>query len=121
MAKSKILLQLDTDSQASVFDGVVAVDSGVDHLFRHASVQVSQVRDLAYGAMFTRGVDDLRSTAIFVGGSHVAGRGGIGAPLPRDFFCATSLSSVLHCHARRTTGAAALLAVSRRCPPADAR
>ena len=43
-------------------------------------VQVSQVRDLVYGAMFTRGVDDLQHTAIFVGGSDVsAGEAGAGA------------------------------------------
>ena len=72
MSKPKILVQLDTDVQPSVFDGVVAIDAGVEHLFRHGGVQVSQVRDLVFGAMFTRGVDDLRSTAIFVGGSDVS-------------------------------------------------
>ena len=36
--KPTILIQLDTDPQPSVFDGVVAVDSGVDHLFRHGGV-----------------------------------------------------------------------------------
>jgi hypothetical protein len=70
--KAKILVQLDTDPQASVFDGVVAVDAGVNHLFRHAGVQASQVRDLVYGAMFTRGGDDLAATAVFIGGSDVA-------------------------------------------------
>ena len=29
--KPKILIQLDTDPQPSVFDGVVAVDAGVEH------------------------------------------------------------------------------------------
>ena len=67
MSKPKILVQLDTDPQASVFDGVVAVDAGVDQLFRHASVQASAVRELVYGAMFTRGVDDLHSTAVVRG------------------------------------------------------
>ncbi len=36
--KPKILIQLDTDPQPSVFDAVVAVDAGVDHLFRHGGV-----------------------------------------------------------------------------------
>ena len=35
--KPKILVQLDTDPQPSVFDGVVAVDAGVDQLFRPAA------------------------------------------------------------------------------------
>ncbi len=59
MSKSRILVQLDSDSQASVFDAVVAVDAGVDHLLRHSDVQLSQVRELVYGAMFTRGGGDL--------------------------------------------------------------
>ena len=71
-AKPTILIQLDTDPQPSVFDGVVAVDAGVDHLFRHGGVRPEAVRDLVYGALFTRGPADLNRTAIFVGGSDVA-------------------------------------------------
>ena len=36
--KPTILIQLDSDPQPSVFDAVVAVDSGVAHLFRHGGV-----------------------------------------------------------------------------------
>ena len=50
-AKPSILIQLDTDAQASVFDGVVAVDSGVDHLFRHGGIRPEAVRDQVYGAL----------------------------------------------------------------------
>src|SRR5207248_8601028 len=70
--KPKILIQLDTDPQPSVFDAVVAVDSGVDHLFRHGGVTPANVRDLVYGALFTRGPAELHGTAIFIGGSNVA-------------------------------------------------
>ena len=38
MSIPKILVCLDTDPQPSVFDGVVAVDAGVDQLFRHGGV-----------------------------------------------------------------------------------
>ncbi len=71
MSKPKILIQLDTDPHPSVFDGVVAVDAGVDHLFQYAGVQPPAVRALVHGAMFTRGPKDLHCTAIFVGGSNV--------------------------------------------------
>ena len=54
-----------------MFDGVVAVDAGVDQLFRHGGVKPEQVRDLVYGAMFTRGPADLKNTAVFIGGSDV--------------------------------------------------
>jgi thiamine pyrophosphokinase len=33
-----ILIQFDTDAQPSVFDRVVAVDAGVNHLFSYAGV-----------------------------------------------------------------------------------
>jgi hypothetical protein len=72
MSKRKILIQFDSDPQPSVFDRVVAVDAGADELFSYGGVQPGQVRDLVYGAIFTRGPDDLKSTALFVGGSDVA-------------------------------------------------
>ena len=34
--KPKILVQLDSDPQPSVFDGVVAIDAGAEHLLRHS-------------------------------------------------------------------------------------
>ena len=71
MPKPKILVQLDTDSQASVFDAVVAIDAGVDHLLQHAAVVPDQVEALVHGAIFTRGPDELHNTAVFVGGSDV--------------------------------------------------
>jgi hypothetical protein len=70
--KPKILIQLDADNQASVFDAVVAIDSGADHLLRHSGVKPELVRDLIYGAIFTRGPKDLANTAVFVGGSDLA-------------------------------------------------
>ena len=72
MSLAKILLCLDTDPQPSVFDAVVAVDAGVDQLLRHGGVTPADVRDLVYGAMFTRGPADLKNTAVFIGGSDVA-------------------------------------------------
>jgi methylenetetrahydrofolate/methylenetetrahydromethanopterin dehydrogenase (NADP+) len=72
MDKRKILIQLDSDPQPSVFDRVVAVDAGADEVFSYGNVQPEQVRDLIHGAIFTRGPKDLKSTAIFIGGSDVA-------------------------------------------------
>ena len=68
MSKTKILIQLDPDPHASVFDAVVAVDSGVERLLQYASVEPQQVQGLVHGAIFTRGGPDLASTAIFIGG-----------------------------------------------------
>ena len=71
MEKRSVLVQLDPDQHPSVFDRVVAVDSGADELFAYGGVKPEQVRDLVHGAIFTRGPKDLKRTAIFVGGSNV--------------------------------------------------
>src|SRR5258708_40062130 len=71
-AKRTVLIQLDSDPQPSVFDGIVAIDAGVEQLLRHGAVVPDAVRDLVYGAIFTRGPDELKRTAIFIGGSSVA-------------------------------------------------
>jgi methylenetetrahydrofolate/methylenetetrahydromethanopterin dehydrogenase (NADP+) len=70
--KPTILVQLDTDPLPSVFDRVVAVDAGADHVFAYGGVTPERVRDLVHGCIFTRGPKDLHRTAIFVGGSDVA-------------------------------------------------
>ena len=116
MSKPKILVQLDTDSQASVFDGVVAVDAGVDHLFRQADVHGRQVRELVYGAIFTRGVDDLAHTAIFVGGSDVAAGEALLAQVQRTFFGPMRVSVMLDSNGANTTAAAAVLAAAKHVP-----
>ncbi len=72
MDKRKILIQIDSDPHASVFDRVAAIDAGVDELFSYAGVKPEQVQSLVHGAIFTRGPKDLKTTAIFVGGSDVA-------------------------------------------------
>lgn len=68
----RILLQLDSDRFASVFDTIAAYDGGADLVLQYSGVEPGDVRDLVYGAEFTRGVDDLRNTAVFIGGTDVA-------------------------------------------------
>ncbi len=72
MDKRKILIQLDSDPQPSVFDRVVAVDAGADEVFSYGGVRPEQVQGLVHGAIFTRGPKDLKHTALFIGGSDVA-------------------------------------------------
>src|SRR5947209_7087628 len=71
MSKRKILIQLDSDAHPSVFDRVVAIDAGADEVFSYGGVKPEAVAALVDGAIFTRGTKDLKSTAIFVGGSDV--------------------------------------------------
>jgi hypothetical protein len=72
MEKRKILIQLDSDLQPSVFDRVVAIDAGTDEVFSYGCVKPEQVQGIVHGAIFTRGPKDLKRTAIFIGGSDVA-------------------------------------------------
>jgi hypothetical protein len=71
MDKRKILVQLDTDAQPSVFDRVVAIDAGAEEIFSYGNVTPEQVMSMVHGCIFTRSPKDLKSTAIFIGGSDV--------------------------------------------------
>ncbi len=113
MSKPKILLQLDTDDQPSVFDAVVAVDSGVEHLLRHHGIRPENVRDRVHGAIFTRGVSDLASTAIFVGGSDVALGERVLAAVQQAFVGPMRVSVLLDSNGANTTAAAAVLAARK--------
>ena len=68
----KILIQLDSDPFASVFDAIAAYDSGADRVLQYAGMTPEDVQDLVYGAIFTRGPEQLKSSAVFIGGSDVA-------------------------------------------------
>ena len=113
MAKPKILIQLDADAHASVFDAVVAVDAGIDHLFQYHSVTPEKIRDLVYGAMFTRGGPDLASTALFIGGSNVAAGEQLLRKAVGCFFGPMRVSVMLDANGANTTAAAAVLAASK--------
>lgn len=115
----RILLQLDTDSQASTFDAVVAVDAGADVLLRHGGVTATNVVGLVHGAMFTRGGADLASTAIFVGGSDVAAAEEVAAAVRKAFFGPVRVSVLLDPSGANTTAAAAVVAAGRHLPLGD--
>jgi len=108
--KPKILIQLDTDSQASVFDAVVAIDAGVLHLLRHGGVTPANVRDLVHGALFTRAPAEMEATAIFVGGSNVAAGEAVLEAVKRTFFGPFKVSVLFDANGANTTAAAAALA-----------
>lgn len=113
MTKQKILLQLDSDDHASVFDAVVAIDSGVEHLLQYAGVHPDNVRELIHGAMFTRGPQDLANTAVFIGGSNVAAGEAILKAATACFFGPLRVSVLLDANGANTTAAAAVLAAQR--------
>ncbi len=113
MSKSKILVQLDPDVHASVFDAVVAIDAGVDHLLQYDNVAPDDVRDLVHGAIFTRGPQDLPNTAIFVGGSNVSAGETLVDKVTECFFGPMRVSVLLDANGANTTAAATVLAAAR--------
>src|SRR2546428_792269 len=68
----KLLLQLDSSRLPSVFDRVVAYDGGADEVMSYGGITPGEVRDLVYGCIFTRGPKDLKKTAVFIRGGHIA-------------------------------------------------
>jgi methylenetetrahydrofolate/methylenetetrahydromethanopterin dehydrogenase (NADP+) len=116
MTLPKILVCLDTDAQPSVFDAVVAIDAGVDQLLRHGGVSSDAVRDLIYGAMFTRAPDDLKNSAVFIGGSDVAEGEQLLAKVRECFFGPLRVSVMLDSNGANTTAAAAVLVAKKHVP-----
>jgi hypothetical protein len=116
----KILVQLDPDKHASVFDAVVAVDAGVEHLLQYRGVAPEDVRDLVHGTMFTRGPQDLRNTAVFIGGTNVAAGEALLRQVTACFFGPMRVSVLLDANGANTTAVAAVLAAGRHQPSAGA-
>ncbi|VTS08616.1 NADP-dependent methylenetetrahydromethanopterin/methylenetetrahydrofolate dehydrogenase [Tuwongella immobilis] len=113
--KPSILIQFDTDPQPSVFDRVVAVDSGVQHLFSYGGMTPANVVGLVHGAIFTRSPRSLARTAIFIGGSDVA-QGEALADVVRKTLIpqyGLSVSVMLDSNGANTTAAAAVRAAAR--------
>lgn len=121
--KSTILVQLDTDPLPSVFDRVVAVDAGAQHVFSYGGVTPQNVAPLVHGCIFTRGPKDLHRTAIFIGGSDVAAAEAVLAEVRRHLIpqYGMSVSVLLDPNGANTTAAAAVRAAGRHLDLASAR
>lgn len=109
----KILVQLDTDPNPSVFDRVVAVDAGADELFSYGGITPDNVTALVHGAIFTRGPADLKNTAVFIGGSDVAAGEAVLKKVQKAFFGPMRVSVLMDSNGSNTTAAAAVKAASR--------
>ncbi|MBF0530395.1 MAG: methylenetetrahydromethanopterin dehydrogenase [Deltaproteobacteria bacterium] len=110
----KVLLQLDSDRMVSSFDAIAAFDSGVDHILPYGSVMPEDVRGLVYGAMFTRGIEDLKNSAVFIGGSSVAAGEAMLKAAKSSFFGKIRVSLMLDANGCNTTAAAAVAKIRSR-------
>src|SRR6478752_5075882 len=110
--KRKILVQLDSDPQPSVFDRVVAIDAGADEVFSYGDVEPGDVKGLVHGCIFTRGPKDLHRTALFIGGSDVTAGEAVLAEVRKHLIPSYGLtvSVMLDSNGANTTAAAAVRA-----------
>jgi methylenetetrahydrofolate/methylenetetrahydromethanopterin dehydrogenase (NADP+) len=104
----KLLFQFDSSRLPSAFDRVVAYDGGADEVLSYGGVVEADVRDLVHGAIFTRGLKDLRKTAIFIGGADMAAGERLLAEARKAFFGPFSVSVMLDSNGSNTTAVAAV-------------
>jgi methylenetetrahydrofolate/methylenetetrahydromethanopterin dehydrogenase (NADP+) len=109
----KVLLQLDTDEHPSPFDAIVAHDAGVDVLLSHGNVKAESARALAQDAFFTRGVDDLATMAVWVGGKNVAAGEEIFDEVQKAFFGPFRVSVMIDSNGCNTTAATTIARIAK--------
>ena len=112
-AKKNVLVQIDCDPQPSVFDAIIALDAGVDQLLQYGDVRLEQVETLVHGAIFTRSPDQLKSTALFFGGSDVETAEALVARAKQSFVGPMKVSLMSDPNGSNTTAAAAVICASR--------
>ena len=105
----KILLQLDSDRLPSVFDAVTAYDAGVDRLLQYGGVEPGAVQGLVHGAMFTRGGEELKNSAVFIGGTDVSEGEVLLEKVQEAFFGPVRVSVMLDSNGCNTTATAAVI------------
>jgi methylenetetrahydrofolate/methylenetetrahydromethanopterin dehydrogenase (NADP+) len=109
----KVLLQLDTGEHPSPFDAIVAHDADVDVLLSHSGVKPEVVRALVQDAFFTRGVDDLRTIAVWVGGKRVTAGEEVFAEVQKAFFGPFRVSVMLDSNGCNTTAATTIARIAK--------
>ncbi len=109
----KVLLQLDTDEHPSAFDSIVAHDAGADVLLSYGGVKPEDARELAQDAFFTRGIDDLNTMAVWVGGTRVTAGEAVFAEVQKAFFGPFKVSVMLDSNGCNTTAATTIARIAK--------
>ena len=91
-----------------MFDRVVGFDGGADEVMSYGGVTPDAVRDLVHGCIFTRGPQDLKNTAIFIGGTDMTRGEELLAAVTRAFFGPMRVSVMLDANGSNTTAVAAV-------------
>lgn len=107
----KLLFQLDTDAQPSVFDTVVAYDGGADQVIGYSGCVPDMVQSMVEGAIFTRSGANKKYTALFIGGGSITIGDALLDSIKRVFFDSFRVSVMLDCNGCNTTAAAAVASI----------
>ncbi|HXW49331.1 MAG TPA: NADP-dependent methylenetetrahydromethanopterin/methylenetetrahydrofolate dehydrogenase [Xanthobacteraceae bacterium] len=109
----RLLFLLDTDPVPSVFDTVVGYDGGADHVIGYGGVTPSNVGSLIDGTIFTRGTNEKRHTAIFVGGGSMAAGEELLSAVTKRFYANFRVSVMLDSNGSNTTAAAGVAQLAK--------
>jgi methylenetetrahydrofolate/methylenetetrahydromethanopterin dehydrogenase (NADP+) len=110
----KILIQLDSDKCASSFDCIVAYDAGADIVQSYGGVTPHDVRGLVLSAFFTRGIPDLKTLAVWIGGSDVDIGEQLLAEARGAFFGPFKISLMLDSNGCNSTASTAIAKLARQ-------
>jgi len=117
----RLLLQLDSDRHPSSFDAIVAYDAGVDAVMSYGGVAPDDVSALVHGGLFTRGLPDLKQTAVWIGGSQIAAGEALLAAAVKAFFGPFRVSVMMDSNGCNTTAAAAVARLGEATRLSEAR
>jgi hypothetical protein len=117
----RLLLQLDSDRHPSSFDRIVAHDAGVDAVLSYGNVSPADVTPLVHGCVFTRGVPELKHTAIWIGGSQVEAGEALTQAVLGAFFGPFRVSVMMDSNGCNTTAAAAVARLTSAADVSGAR
>jgi hypothetical protein len=109
----RLLYQFDTDALPSVFDNVVGYDGGADHITAYGGVNAGNVGGLVEGTIFTRGLQDKKNTAIFIGGGNMIEGEAVLDAVRKKFFARFRVSVMFDCNGSNTTASAAVAWLAR--------
>ena len=109
----KILLQLDPDLHASVFDTIVGFDGGADEVIGYSSVTPGNVGPIVEGAIFTRAPKEKRNTALFIGGTVLDDGMALLEAIQGHFFANFRVSVMLDSNGSNTTSAAGVACLAK--------
>jgi methylenetetrahydrofolate/methylenetetrahydromethanopterin dehydrogenase (NADP+) len=112
-AMKKLLFLFDTDPMPSVFDTVMGYDGGAERVMGYGGVTPGNVGALVDGTIFTRGPNEKRHTAIFVGGSSMAAGEELLTAITKRFFANFRVSVMLDSNGSNTTAAAGVAQLAK--------